>query len=74
MSLVRASNAFGDWCNVVYWQHHCRDWELRRIDLILLGNFAGCTAAYGWLYGWQGALQGGLMFVTIFALALFLRR
>jgi hypothetical protein len=74
MTLVRACHCWADWCNVVYWQHASRDLDLRRIDLLMAGNFVGCTAAYGWLYGWQGAVQGAVMFVAMSMLALFLRR
>jgi hypothetical protein len=70
--LINLWLAFGDKANVAVWRSG--RFEVLRIDLliVILGLF--CTGAYWAMYGWYGALQGGVMFVVIAAFALFCRR
>jgi hypothetical protein len=69
--LINLWITFGDMTNVWIWRRgRC---EVRRIDILIVILFLFITAWYWVVYGWQGALQGGVMFIVIAALALFMR-
>jgi hypothetical protein len=70
--LVNLWTAFGDRANVWVWRHG--EHEVRRIDILMAIMFLACVATYWVIYGWQGALQGGIAFIVMSALALFMRR
>ena len=57
MKIAQRWEAFSDWLNT--------DLKARRIDALIL--FAGlvCITYYYWTSGWQGALLGGLMYVMM---------
>ena len=46
--------------------------ELRRIDLVLALGFVGCVAYYWITTGWQGALAGGLLYIMMAMVGLWL--
>lgn len=64
--LVRAWDAWEAWANVPVWR------QVRRIDLILALGFIGCVSWYGYTTGWRGALLGGVMYLCVMAMALWL--
>jgi hypothetical protein len=64
--------AFGDWANAWVWKRGRL--EVLRIDLLMVILFMFTTAFYWARFGVYGALQGGVMFIVIGALALFMRR
>lgn len=70
--LVWIWNRLCDWGNVPIGQ--IGKFELVRLDIFiaLFGIFS--VAWYGYWYGWRGALQGGVAYVVVGALALFVRR
>jgi hypothetical protein len=84
--LARAWHAFVEWGNVLVWSNRRHDnpnwkaepqrWviDLVRLDLMMLGFFLFCCTWYGIQNGWRGALEGGVTFVLVAALALFVRR
>lgn len=78
LPIVQAWGWFGDRVNVVVWKHpyghEDKMFEVLRIDLLIVILFMFCTGFYWAAYGWQGALQGGVMFIAIAALSLFVRR
>jgi hypothetical protein len=70
--LINLWTRFGDATNVWIWRHGRH--EVRRIDILMVILFLFTVAGYWALYGWQGAVQGGIAFVVMAALALFVRR
>jgi hypothetical protein len=68
MWLVNATRTCVDWFNVPVL------YRVLRIDLLMCVFFLFSCAWYGYYYGIMGAIQGGVMFITIAALALFMRR
>jgi hypothetical protein len=62
------------WQWLVEWGDVCVWWRVLRIDIAMLALFLVCSGWYGYYYGIMGALQGGVMFIAIAALALFVRR
>jgi hypothetical protein len=64
--IARAWDAWGDWANVPVYR------RVRRIDVILAIGFIGCTGWYGFTSGWRGALLGGVMYLAVMAMALWL--
>jgi hypothetical protein len=70
--LIDLWTRFGDVFNAWIWKHD--RFEVRRIDILLvillMFTVASCWAAYGW----SGALQGGVFFIVMSALALLIRR
>jgi hypothetical protein len=70
--LARAWHAFVEWGNVLVWNH--KRVEIVRIDLLMASCFLLCVALYGALHGVRGAIQGGIAFVILAALSLFVRR
>ena len=70
--LVNAWTAFGDWGNVWVWKQG--KLEVVRIDILATIAFLFCVGFYWAAYGWLGALKGGIGFIIIAALALFVWR
>ena len=68
--LVRAWDRMGDWTNVPLWARG--RFEIRRIDIILALGFIGCVGWYGYTTGWQGAVMGGVLYLCVAAIALWL--
>ena len=64
MKIAQRWEAVSDWLNA--------DLKARRIDAVLL--FAGifCVTYYYWTSGWQGALLGGLMYVMMVMISVWL--
>jgi hypothetical protein len=60
----RAWDAWEDWANVPVWRF------VRRIDIILAIGFVFCVGWYGYTTGWQGAAMGGILYLAIAAMAL----
>jgi hypothetical protein len=46
---------------------------VRRIDLLIVAAGVFCVGWYGRLYGWMGALQGGVAYVLMLFVALYAR-
>jgi hypothetical protein len=46
--------------------------EVRRIDVILALGFVFCVSWYGFTTGWRGALLGGVMYLAVMAMALWI--
>jgi hypothetical protein len=73
--VVRAWDRMSDWTNVPIWRY---DWspvrqiEVRRIDIILALGFVFCVSWYGFTTGWQGAFMGGVMYLAVMAMALWI--
>jgi glucose-6-phosphate-specific signal transduction histidine kinase len=44
--------------------------EFRRIDVVLALGFVACVAYYWITVGWQGAIIGGLMYILVLMIAL----
>lgn len=44
--------------------------RVRRIDIGLAIGFVGCVAYYAITTGWQGALVGGLLYIMMVMLAI----
>jgi hypothetical protein len=65
-ALARAYDAWEDWVNVSVWG------RVRRIDVLLVIGFIGCVSWYAYTMGWQGALMGGVMYLAVAAMALWL--
>jgi hypothetical protein len=70
--LVNMWIAFGDWANVWVWKRG--KLEVLRIDILLVILGMSTCGFYWALYGWRGATNGGITFVALVALALFMRR
>ncbi len=78
--LVRAWDRFGDWSNVPIFHMkgndpNCSPYTqaeitIRRIDVIIALGFVGCVGWYGYSVGWRGALLGGVLYLAIMAMAL----
>jgi hypothetical protein len=66
--VIAALDAFRDWGYAPLYRH--RYFTLRRIDPWLGAAFFLCTAYYGWIAGWLGALTGALAIsmVAVFTL------
>lgn len=59
-----------DWVNVPVW---CRGrLELRRLDIAVGCSFLFCVTYYWFIWGWLGALKGGMLFIFIAMCALWL--
>ena len=58
-----------DWLNVPLHERI----DARRIDVLLLVLGLFCAGYYGYLYGWIGALKGGVTFVAMLLIAFVLR-
>ena len=60
---------FLDWINQpIYTKNKI---EIRRIDIVLALGFLGCVAYYA-QYGWQSALGGGLLYILMVMMAIWL--
>jgi hypothetical protein len=68
--VVRAWDRLGDWSNVPLWTRGRL--EVRRIDIILALGFIGCVTWYAITAGWQTAIMGGVMYLVVMAMALWL--
>jgi hypothetical protein len=55
-----------DWVNEPVWR------KVRRIDIVLAIAGIVCVGYYGAVAGWLGALQGGLLFVLMVMIGLWL--
>lgn len=62
---------FSNWGNVPVFQ--LVQFEILRLDLLLIAMGLICTIYYGYLGGWKGALLGGLMFWFMAMCAMMLR-
>jgi hypothetical protein len=71
-ALARAWDRIGDWSNVPIWRSRGGKLEARRIDVALALGFIGCVTWYALTAGWQGALMGGVMYLAVMAMALWL--
>lgn len=71
--LMLAWDKFVDWGDVVVWRPIDK-FELLRIDLFMAVLFVVVVAGYGYWYGWQGALQGSVMFAVVGGAALMFRK
>jgi hypothetical protein len=68
--VVRVWDRMGDWNNVpIYTRGKI---EIRRIDIILALGFVGSVAWYGYTMGWRGAVGGGIMYLVVMAMALWI--
>lgn len=65
-ALARAWDAWEEWVNQPVWG------RVRRIDVLLAVGFIGCVSWYAWTTGWQGALMGGVMYLCVMAIGLWL--
>jgi hypothetical protein len=70
--LINLWITIGDILNVWVWRHG--EYEVRRIDILMVILFLFTVAGYWAVYGWQGGLQSGVLFIVLSALALFMRR
>jgi hypothetical protein len=74
----RAWDAWEAWVNVPVWSrgdgsdNGGERLEVRRIDVLLAIGFIGCVSWYAYTTGWQGALMGGVMYLVVAAMALWL--
>jgi hypothetical protein len=64
--IARAWDSWEEWVNVPVW------WKVRRIDVLLAIGFVGCVGWYGYTMGWRGALMGGIMYLVMMAVALWI--
>lgn len=78
-SILRAWDAWEAWVNVPVWYRKyswpripVRQFEIRRIDVILAAGFVFCVGYYGYTSGWQGAIMGGVLYLAIAAMALWM--
>lgn len=62
--VTAAWDFFMDWANVVV------IWRLRRLDFVMAALFVFCVSYYYWAGGWLVALQGGVLFIFIAMMAL----
>jgi hypothetical protein len=70
--LVRSWARFGDWGDHTIWQ--LGRIEVLRIDLLLVVAFAIAIGYYGYYGGMNGAINGGVLFILMTALAVLFRR
>jgi glucose-6-phosphate-specific signal transduction histidine kinase len=63
-----------DWINVPIYEHQHGRLRIRitRIDVLLVVFGVICVGWYGYTSGWQGALLGGLFYVMVLMMALWL--
>ena len=64
MKLAERWEAVSDWLNA--------DLKARRIDAVLLVAGIFCVTYYYWTSGWQGALLGGLMYIMMVMIAVWM--
>ncbi len=64
--LVSAWDRYDEWVNVDVYR------RVRRIDVIVAVGFVGCVAYYWLASGWQWAIIGGLMYIMMAMIALWL--
>lgn len=60
----------GDWSNIPIYQR--RRLEVRRIDILMALGFIGCVSYYWIVSGWQGAITGGLLYILMVMVGLWL--
>ena len=63
--LLRAWDRFEAWINVPVWYWHRQRFEVRRIDIMLTVFGIFCVAYYTYYDGIRGALIGGLMYIMM---------
>jgi hypothetical protein len=68
--LVRAWDRMGDWSNVPVYR--TGNFEIRRIDIFLTFGFLFSVAYYGYTLGWRGALLGGVSYLVVAAVCLWM--
>jgi hypothetical protein len=69
--LPKAPHWFGqylDWINRPIIPHS----RVRRIDILLTLGFIGCVGYYWVTTGWQGAIVGGLLYILMTMIALWI--
>jgi glucose-6-phosphate-specific signal transduction histidine kinase len=64
MKIAQRWEAVSVWLNA--------DLKARRIDAILLVGGIVCVTYYYWASGWQGALVGGLMYIMMVMISVWL--
>ncbi len=67
-AVMRHVDRLGDWANIEIWRRGRI--ELRWLDLFVAAFFVACVGWYWFTSGWFGALQGGLFYVALAALAI----
>jgi hypothetical protein len=68
--LTTAWTRFEDWNNVPIYRRGRL--EVRRIDILIALGFVGCVSYYCIVSGWQGAMTGGLLYILMAMLGLWL--
>jgi hypothetical protein len=75
-TVARAWDAWEEWVNTPAWiwprAPEAARFTVRRIDVLLAIGFIGCVSWYGYTMGWRGALMGGVMYLAVMAMALWI--
>jgi hypothetical protein len=68
--MARRYQPFDNWLNEVAVAP--RHYEVRRIDILIALGLVACVTYYWVTTGWQGAILGGLLYILITMIALWL--